>query len=134
MDLYFIHQETDDKRVLQRFRMEEADAVAVPADPFCQVVGSLMYLLIATRPDITISASSVSQHLEQPQKIHWNAMKRILKYLRGTTKHGFYFPSQQSHQIQAYSDADYARDTETRRSTSGILIKLVDSTITWGSK
>lgn len=120
-----MHQESYNKKVLCRFKMEDVNAVAVPdqhhqmcADvnknghqealnvPYRQVIGNLMYLSIGTRPDITFSVNSASQYLENPMKIHWNACKRILKYLKGTIDHGFYFPAEQKNHLQAFCDAD----------------------------
>lgn len=88
--------------------MADAHPVAVPMDkhqelsvlmhgkqqfggvqaPYREAVGSLMYLGIGTRPDIAFALSTVSQYLESPDKIHWSAVKRILKYLKGTLNYG----------------------------------------------
>lgn len=149
----FLHQEAYTKKILQRFRMENANAVAMPADqnhqlcveahksgykeksefPYRQAVESLMYLSVGTRPDITFAVNKVSQYLEKPNKIHWNAVKRIFKYLKGTTKYGIHYLTQQNNHIKPFSDADYAGDTETRKSTTGFVLKLGDSAIAWGS-
>ena len=59
--------------------------------PYRPIIGSLMYFLICFRPDMIYAVNSASQHLEKPEKIHWNAAKRILKYLRGILDHGLYF-------------------------------------------
>lgn len=101
--------------------------------PYRQVVGSLMYLSIGTRPDITFSVNCASQYLEEPKKIHWNACKRILKYLIGTIDHRLYFPARQKNCLQAFSDADYAGDVKTRKSTTGLVIKIDEATIAWSS-
>lgn len=93
-----------------------------------------MFLSIATRPDITFAVNKASQFLEQPTKANWNAVKRILKYLKGTTRHGLYFEGGSDTEILAYSDADYAGDVETRKSTTSYILKLGSSTIVWGSQ
>ncbi|XP_043790699.1 secreted RxLR effector protein 161-like [Apis laboriosa] len=92
-----------------------------------------MYLSVGTRPDITFAVNKVSQYLEKSNKIHWNAVKRIFKYLKGTTKYGIHYSTQQNNHIKAFSDADYAGDTETRKSTTSFVLKLGDSAIAWGS-
>lgn len=108
----FLHQEAYTNRVLVRFRMENANPVTIPADkqhesndkadasskeaanaPYQQAIGSLMYLSVATRPDITYAVNKASQYLEKPSKANWNNVKRILKYLKGTTSYGLYFDS-----------------------------------------
>jgi len=133
--------------------MEEANTVAIPADPnhqmstsvhingekevenipYREAVGSLMYLSIGTRPDITFAVNSVSQFLERPMKIHWNAVKRILKYLKETADHGLYYSAAQTDHLKAFSDADYAGNVNTRKSTTGYVLKLGESTGAWSS-
>lgn len=93
-----------------------------------------MYLGIGTRPDIAFALSTVSQYLESPDKIHWNAVKRILKYLKGTVDYGLVFKANTNLILSVFSDADYAGDIETRKSTSGYVFKLNDSTISWCSQ
>lgn len=150
----FLHQTGYAKKILERFHATESNPVSIPMDkhqelsvaahgkqestgvraPYREAVGSLMYLAIGTRPDIAYALSTVSQYLESPDKIHWNAVKRILKYLRGTVDFGLTFEANPRLKIQAYSDADYAGDVETRKSTSGGVFKLGGSTISWFSQ
>ncbi|XP_011698577.1 PREDICTED: adenylate kinase isoenzyme 5-like [Wasmannia auropunctata] len=104
----------------------------IPNVPYREAVGSSMYLSIGTRPDITFAVNSASQYLEDPKKIHWNAVKRIIKYLKGTVRYGLYFPAQQDIQLLAFSDADFAGNT--RKSTTGLVLKLSESTISWSSQ
>ena len=91
-------------------------------------VGNLMYLSVDTRPDITFAVNKASQYLEKSNKIRWNTVKRIFKYLKGTTKHGIYFSTEQNNHIKAFSDADYAGDIE-RKSITSFILKLGDSAI-----
>ena len=72
-----------------------------------QEVRSLMYFSIGTRSNITFAINKAS-HLEKSNKIHWNAVKRIFKYLMGTTKYGIHFSTEQNNHIKAFTDADYA--------------------------
>lgn len=148
-----VHQEMYAKKVLDRFNMENANPVTIPADPlhelsplahsgneketsapYRQAIGSLMYLSVATRPDITFAVNLASRYLETATKIHWNAVKRILKYLKGTTGYGLKFNRNQEQHVRVYSDADYAGDTDTRRSTSGVVVKFGSGTISWSSQ
>ena len=99
----FVHQAAYAQKVLNRFNMNHANTVAIPADqhtdlslldqedgneivnvPYKEAVGSLLYLALVTRPDIAYSVHAVSQYAESLKKIHWNAIKRILKYILST--------------------------------------------------
>ncbi|KMQ90161.1 retrovirus-related pol polyprotein from transposon tnt 1-94 [Lasius niger] len=93
-----------------------------------------MYLLIATRPDITFAVNQASRYLEKPTTTHWKAVKRILKYLKGTINHGLQFKCDQKKELLAYSDADYAGDLQTRRSTMGYALRFASRTISWNSQ
>uniref|UniRef100_A0A2N9FSX2 Reverse transcriptase Ty1/copia-type domain-containing protein n=1 Tax=Fagus sylvatica TaxID=28930 RepID=A0A2N9FSX2_FAGSY len=83
-----------------------------------QLVGSLVYLTV-TRPDISYAVHIVSQFMAAPQSLHYTAVLRILRYLKGTLFHGLHFSSQSSLTLQAYSDIDWAGDPIDRRSTTG---------------
>ena len=69
-----------------------------------------------------------------PRSLHYAAVLRILRYLKGTLFHGLHFSSQSSLTLQAYSDADWARDPTDRCSTTGYYFLLGDSLISWHSK
>ena len=71
------------------------------------MIESLIYLSVGTGSNITFAINKAS-HLEKSNKIHWNAVKRIFKYLMGTTKHGIHFSTEQNNHIKAFTDADYA--------------------------
>ncbi|KAL5570409.1 hypothetical protein UlMin_026984 [Ulmus minor] len=79
------------------------------------IVGSLVYLTI-TRPDIAYDVHIVSQFVASPTTIHWAAVFRILRYLRGTIFHSLLLPSTSSLDLRAYSDADHGRDPTSRKS------------------
>ncbi|CAJ2641032.1 unnamed protein product [Trifolium pratense] len=97
------------------------------------LVGSLVYLTI-TRPDIAYAVHIVSQFVVSPTTVHWAAVLRILRYLRGTQFQSLLFPSSSSLELHAYSDADWAGDPTDRKSTTGFCIFLGDSLISWKSK
>ena len=150
----FLHQETYARRVRERFRVEHANPVAISADPnqelfspeqagdpqdiitapYREAVGSLMYLSVATRPDITFAVNQASRFLENPTTVHWKAVKRILKYLKGTINHGVYFKRNAPRKLLAYSDSAYAGDLQIRRSTTVYVLKLASGTISWNSQ
>jgi histone deacetylase 1/2 len=110
----------------------------VMTDPtlYRSTVGALQYATI-TRPDIAFSVNKVCQFMANPLDSHWKAVKRILRYLKGTMHHGLLIsPSNTGppFSLRAYSDADWATDHDDRRSTSGSCIYLGPNLISWGSK
>nr|XP_028953254.1 uncharacterized protein LOC114822627 [Malus domestica] len=96
------------------------------------VVGALQYLTF-TRPDIAFSVNQVCQFMQQPMIAHFTAVKRILRYLKGTIHHGLTY-SQGPLQLKAFSDANWAGDPNDRRSTTGMAVFLGNNPISWSSK
>lgn len=137
-------------KILNRFGMADSCAVATPLDntqnlgdykpnveikfPYREAIGSLMYLAVATRPDISFAVGNVSRYMENPAVAHVNAVKRILKYIKGTLDMGIVYKSGVDMILLGYSDADYAGDVETRRSTSGFVFMFGNGIISWGSE
>ncbi|KAF5476382.1 hypothetical protein F2P56_008105 [Juglans regia] len=97
------------------------------------LVGALQYLTI-TRPDITHAVNSVSQFMHSPREQHFQAVKRILRYVKGTLHFGLNISPSSNLNISAFSDADWAGCPETSRSTSGYVIFLGNNLISWTSK
>jgi len=98
-----------------------------------RLVGRLIYLS-HTRPDISFSVSMVSQFMHAPGPAHFEAVYRILKYLKGTPGKGLLFKPQGHLQIEAYTDADWAGSIVDRRSTSGYCSFVGGNLVTWRSK
>ncbi|CAN6698425.1 unnamed protein product [Malus baccata var. baccata] len=96
------------------------------------VVGALQYLTF-TRPDIAFSVHQVCQFMHCPMESHFLAVKRILKYLKGTMDYGVQF-SNRDLCLHAFSDADWAGDPNYRWSTTGLVVYLGSSPISWSSK
>lgn len=152
----FVCQTSYIKKILEKFDMSMSKPVSTPCEsstlslvedggenegvksdirfPYREAVGSLMYLTVATRPDIAYAVSYVSRFLDKFQKVHVLAVKRIFKYLVGTQSFGIYFKKMTELRLECYSDADYAGDPETRLSTSGYILKLSHGPISWGSQ
>ncbi len=143
--------------LLKKFRMENCNPKSVPSDPhthisaemspkteqeiedmkkipYREAVGSLLYLTTTTRPDIAFAVGQVSQYCQNPGKGHWNAVKRIIAYLAGTPNYGICFKKENCKMILGYSDADFARDLDNRRSTTGYIFLHCGGPIVWASK
>ena len=98
--------------------------------PYSLAVGSLMYAMVCTRPDIAHAVGVVSRYMNNPDKEHWKAVQWILRYLRGTTSHGLSFGGSDTI-LQGYVDADMAGDKDNRRSTIGYVFTVGGTTINW---
>ena len=86
-----------------------------------RLMGRLNYLTI-TRPDISFPVSVVSQFLQSPCDSHWDAVIRILHYIKGTSGQGVLYENKGHTQIVGYCDADWAGSPADRRSTSGYCV------------
>ena len=96
-------------------------------------VGSLMYAMLGTRPDLAFAVSVVSRYAHNPTPKHWGAVKRIFAYLKGTVNMQLTFQGPLSNLV-GYTDSDWAGDTATRRSTSGYVFNVGSAAISWSSK
>jgi hypothetical protein len=97
---------------------------------FASAVGSLMYLSGGTRPDICYAVRELSRHMAKPTIDHWEAVKRVLRYLSGTVTRGLEYG--QDTGLIGYGDASYAPGGE--KSQSGHVFLLHGGTISWDSK
>ena len=150
-----ISQERYITQMLEKFRMEDSKPVATPQDcsqqltksepmdaaeqkdmeniPYRNAVGAMIYAATATRPDIANAVGNVSKFMENPNRTHWNAVKRIFRYLNGTKDYGLHY-TKGCRKLAGYSDSDFAGDLDTRRSTTGYVFQMGQNTITWNSK
>jgi histone deacetylase 1/2 len=97
------------------------------------IVGGLQYLT-HTRPDLSFAVNKVCQFLSQPTDVHWEAVKRILRYVKGTLDMGLRIRKSSSTGISIYTDADWAGCIDDRRSTSGYAIFVGPNLVSWSSK
>lgn len=112
------------------------DASGTPvSDPtlYRSLAGALQYLTF-TRPDISFAVQQICLYMHDPREPHLHALKRILRYIRGTIDHGLMIHVSPTDGLIAYSDADWGGCPSTRRSTSGYCVFLGDNLISWSSK
>lgn len=98
-----------------------------------QMIGSLMYLT-NTRPDLQFSVSLLSRFMSSPTKIHMQAVKKVLRYLKGTTDFGIWYNKGGKGEILVYTDSDFAGDVDSRKSTSGYVFLIDNAAVAWSSK
>lgn len=109
-----------------------ADIAKMKNVPYREAVGSLMYAAMGTRPDIAFATSTVAQFLENPGWIHWEAVKRIFRYLKGTRDLSLVYGGKKE-DLQGWVDADGASQ-EHRRAISGYVFMVDGGAISWSSK
>ena len=135
------------KKVLNRFNMNEAKPVSTPLgshfklskeqspkieeernhiskEPYTSVIGSLMYAMLCTRPDIVHVVGVVSRFMSRPGKQHWETVKWILRYLKGSSDTCLCFTGA-SLKLQGYVDADFAGDFIVERVLLGLFLLWV---------
>lgn len=144
----FLHQTKYIERVLHKYNMADCKGKPTPLEaghalnkpetlkdsiiegiPYAELVGSLLYCSIATRPDISYPLSVLSKYTSQPREIHWQALKRVVRYLSETRTFGLSFQQVEDPKLLCYTDADYAGDHQNRRSTSGMVTFLASGPI-----
>ena len=148
----WIGQPTYTDNLLRKFGMENAKPVKTPVDTsiklvkttegeentdqkmYQSAVGSLLYLSVATRPDIAFAVSNIAKFASYPTNMHWTAVKRIMRYLRGTYNLGLLYSRQDSGTCVGYSDSDWGGDLDDRKSTSGYLFLIGGGSVSWRSK
>ncbi|GMF36192.1 unnamed protein product [Phytophthora fragariaefolia] len=141
-------------RMLERFSHVDASPVRNPAvlgqdlapddshdmhddeRSYHELIGSLLYVANATRPDVRATLSTLSQYLDCPREMHWRVALPVLHYLKGTATRGIRFHCSSSNRtgIRAYADANWGGDKKTRRSTSGVLLLLGGGSVVYKSE
>jgi len=136
------------KPVLSKLQgpVDESERNTMQNIPYREVIGSLLWLSLGTRPDITFAVSQVAKFSANPGPDHWTAVIRILRYLHGTRtlgltyKSGLLLGTEESIRTieemipTGFVDADYARDTDSRRSCTGFIYFLSEAPISWQTR
>lgn len=102
-----------------------------------QLIGSLMYIACGTRPDIAYAVSTCAQFMSNPGPRHMEAAKRIVRYLRGTSRVGLTYskqPAELANRLFGYVDADHASDADDRKSVGGYVLMLNGAAVSWASR
>ncbi|XP_022004171.1 uncharacterized mitochondrial protein AtMg00810-like [Helianthus annuus] len=146
----FLSQQVYAKEIIDRAGMSTCKPVATPVDTkpklgsnsgadfedptlYRSLAGALQYLTF-TRPDICYVVQQVCMYMHAPKVDHWNALKRIIRYLQGTSSHGLTIGTSADFSLRAYTVADWAGCPDTRRSTSGYCVYLGPNIVSWSSK
>ena len=112
----------------------EAEKVTMSKILYASAVGCLMYAMVCTGPNLAQAVSQVCKFMSKPGKQHWEAIKWIMRYLRGTSDRGIMFSREQSVPSGVgFVDSDYAGDLDDLRSTTGYVFKLAGGPIYWKS-
>jgi hypothetical protein len=148
-----IHQHQYIQKVLSDFGMETCQTKSTPMNPkqvlnrrpdeeppdeetkarFATAIGSLMYLMVGTRPDIAFALGTLSRFTSQPQSHHQVALQRLLRYVKATQCHRITY---RSGQLVGYTDAEFGGSvvTDGAYSTSGYVFQLAGAPVSWSSK
>lgn len=146
----FISQTKYDRSLLDKFRitncmisstpMEKGmklstkyDSKAVNESVYRKLVGRLIYL-IATKPDLIVILSFISEFISAPKVEHWIAMKRVLRYVKGTLDFGILYIRSKHPRFSRYTGSDWAGSIDDRKSTFGYVFSCVTGAFTWTSK
>lgn len=146
--MIYIGQEAYVNKIIQKFNMKQSKTISVPADPhttltrsteeeeirfpYREAVGSLIFAAIVSRPDIAYAVEEVSKFLDKPANSHVEAVKRIIRYLKGTAKMIIEYGAD-TLKLIGYTVSDFARNIDTRKSTTGFVFTLGGGAITWQS-
>lgn len=141
------------QKLLEKFGMQDSKPVSTPSAPdsklvkktakdeeadqkkYQAAVGSLLYLSTKTRPDIAFAVGNVARFCSEPTKVHFSAVKRIMRYLKGTQDLGLlYHKHSTALSCVGYSDADWGGSLDDRKSTSGYVFQWSGAAVSWRSR
>ena len=104
--------------------------------PYSNIVGSLMYTMVCTRPDMAQAMSVVSRYMSNPGRSHWQAVKWLMRYTKGSQGVGIMYGGvceEASDPLVGFCDSDYAANLDNRKSQSEYILTLFGSAISWKS-
>ena len=137
------------EKILKKFNHYESTPVSTPYDSniklykntgravnqleYARAIGCLMYAMTSTRPDIAFAVGRLSRYTSNPSHIHWNAIYRVFKYLKGTINYVIHFTGFPS-VLEGFTDASWITERDDHTSTTGWIFTLGGGAISWGSK
>jgi hypothetical protein len=136
------------EKVLSRFVYSDCRTSPTPYDPsvilrknrgtarnqltYSQIIGSLMYLTSAMRPDIAFAVRKLSRFVSNPGDDHWQALERVMRYLKGTMSYGIHYTGY-PRVLEGYSDSNWISDADEIKATSGYIFTLGGGAVSWKS-
>ena len=101
--------------------------------PYASAIGSIIYAMISTRPDVFYALGVTNMHQSDPGESHWTAVKNILKYLRRTKDVFLVYGGEEELVVTGYTDASFQTDKDVSKSLSGFVFKVNGGTVSWKS-
>ena len=151
-----VHQSAYTKKILKRFYMNEAypltspmvvrsldvkndpfrpcekgEELLGPEVPYLSAISALMYLATCTRSDIAFPVNLLARYSSAPTRRHWNGIKHILRYLKGTSDMGLFYSKESKQQLLGYADLGYLLDPHKARSQTGYVFRCNRAAISW---
>lgn len=100
-------------------KRKESELLLGPEKPYLSAIGALMYLVNQTRSNILFIMNMLARHNTQPTICHWNGIKRVLRYLQGTTDMGLYYSNTSPNEMLGYANGGYLSDPNDSKSQTG---------------
>eukprot|EP00253_Pinus_taeda_P030372 PITA_30372 len=141
----FLHEDLEDEIYMKqpecfavKGKKELEEEEDVSHVPYASAVGSLMYVMVCTRPDTVHAVGVLSKFMSKPVKEHWKGVKWVFRYLCGTSDYGLHYQGRpgldEVLDIHGFVDPWWPRDLDQRISTSGYVFNLFGGAISWMSK
>ena len=100
---------------------------------YLAIVGALLYLATFTRPDISFAVSVLARHLQKPIARHWEGIKHLFHYVRGTEDMGLLYSKHGAATFEGYADVGYKFDLKTGKSQTGYIFLKAGALVSWKS-
>ena len=111
----------------------EDESVRMMGIPYASAIGSIMYAMLCTRPDIAFAVSATSRYQANPGDGHWKAVKDILKYLRRTKEMFLVYGGEADLKVEGYTDSSFQSDVDDSKSVSGYVFIINGGAVSWKS-
>ncbi|WZY89691.1 hypothetical protein YC2023_046426 [Brassica napus] len=112
---------------------ELEEAKAMERIPYSSAVGSLMYAMVGSRPDLAYAVGMVCRYMSKPGREHWLATKWIMRYVKGALRLNLTFKKSKDFKVRGYCDSDYGTDRDRSRSITGYVYTVGGNTVSWRS-